>query len=453
MRVITYGTFDLFHEGHRRLLERAKALGDYLIVGVTTQHYDEARGKLNVHQTLIERIHNVEATGLVDQVIVEEHEGQKISDIQRLNIDIFAIGSDWTGKFDYLSDYCQVVYLDRTKGISSTELRNAPEFSLKAGVVGAGRIAARFVREARFVSGVNVEAVYSRTPETSRRFAEELELNRAYPSYAELLEACDAVYIATPHGSHYDYARKAIEAGRHVLCEKPMTLTRAETADLYQRAADADVVLLEAVKTAYLPSFRRMVGIARSGSIGEIRSVQAAFTKLVRDGRELEEPDGGCIAELASYPLLAIIKLLGTDPTGITVRNFRDGAPVEVFSRISLDYPHAIGSATTGLRVKAEGDLVVAGTRGYIYVPAPWWLTEYFETRFEDFSQNRKFFFKMEGDGLRYEIAEFASMIREGRRESYQFLPAESVAIAGLIERARQLTPLPEPHRQKSRSE
>ena len=122
-KVITYGTFDLFHEGHRRLLERAKKLGDYLIVGVTTENYDKSRGKLNVQQSLMERIENVKKSGLADEIIIEEYEGQKVDDIQKYNVDVFVIGSDWTGKFDYLREYCEVIYLERTKDISSTKLR------------------------------------------------------------------------------------------------------------------------------------------------------------------------------------------------------------------------------------------------------------------------------------------------------------------------------------------
>ena len=111
-KVITYGTYDLFHYGHLRLLERAKNLGDYLIVGVTSDDFDKQRGKINVKQSLIERIESVRATGLADEIIVEEYEGQKIDDIQRYNIDIFTLGSDWVGKYDYLNEYCNVVYLD-----------------------------------------------------------------------------------------------------------------------------------------------------------------------------------------------------------------------------------------------------------------------------------------------------------------------------------------------------
>ena len=123
-KVITYGTFDMLHYGHVRLLERAKALGDYLVVGITSDDYDKSRGKINVSQSLMERIEGVRATGLADKIIVEEYPGQKIDDIKQLDIDIFTVGSDWKGKFDYLNDYCQVVYLDRTQGISSSELRS-----------------------------------------------------------------------------------------------------------------------------------------------------------------------------------------------------------------------------------------------------------------------------------------------------------------------------------------
>ena len=148
-KVITYGTFDLLHNGHINILKRAKAMGDYLVVGVTSEDYDYNRGKLNVAQSLMERIENVKKTGYADEIIVEEYFGQKVGDIQKHNIDTFVIGSDWLGKFDYLKEYCEVVYLDRTKGVSSTELRNEKNSIIRMGIVGNGRIAGRFVAEAR----------------------------------------------------------------------------------------------------------------------------------------------------------------------------------------------------------------------------------------------------------------------------------------------------------------
>ncbi|MGC4154334.1 MAG: Gfo/Idh/MocA family oxidoreductase [Propionicimonas sp.] len=305
-------------------------------------------------------------------------------------------------------------------------------------MIGSGRIAARFVAEARYVSGISVEGVYSRRFQSARAFAEKLELTYANEKLADMLDHVDAVYIASPHGTHEEYARQAIEAGVHVLCEKPMTLSKQETSALFDAAAEKGVVLLEAVKTAFAPGFQRMVAVARSGSIGQIRSVDATFTKLVDHGRELEGPDGGSISELATYPLLAVIKLLGTDFTGLRTQSLKPGdSEVELFSRIDLAYPNAIASARTGIGVKAEGELIVAGSRGYVHVPAPWWLTEYFETRFENPAHNKKYYYKFDGDGLRYELAEFAQMIRDGSRESFKLRAAESIAIADIIERAR----------------
>ena len=152
--VITYGTYDLLHEGHLRLLKRAKALGDYLIVGVTSDDYDKTRGKINNKQSLIERMAAVKATGLADKIIVEEYEGQKIDDIKRFGVDIFTVGSDWKGKFDYLQQYCQVIYLPRTEGISSSQLR-AKENNLLIGIVGQTSLWWKFVNECHFVNGIH----------------------------------------------------------------------------------------------------------------------------------------------------------------------------------------------------------------------------------------------------------------------------------------------------------
>lgn len=153
VKVITYGTYDLLHLGHVKLLERTKALGDYLIVGVTADDFDKTRGKINVQQSLMERIEAVRSTGLADEIIVEEYEGQKIDDIQKYDVDIFALGSDWEGKFDYLNEYCKVIYLPRTEGISSSMIRSE-ERELILGVYGSGVVTDKFIDECKFVNGV-----------------------------------------------------------------------------------------------------------------------------------------------------------------------------------------------------------------------------------------------------------------------------------------------------------
>ena len=122
-RVITYGTFDLFHVGHLRLLKRARELGDYLIVGVSTDEFNRLKGKRSVFP-FEERKEIVESIKFVDKVIAEENWEQKIEDIKKYNIDIFVMGDDWKGKFDFLKKYCEVIYLPRTENISSTLLKD-----------------------------------------------------------------------------------------------------------------------------------------------------------------------------------------------------------------------------------------------------------------------------------------------------------------------------------------
>ena len=437
-KVITYGTFDLFHEGHYRLLERAKQLGDYLIVGVTTENYDDSRGKLNVQEGLMKRIENVKNSGIADEIIIEEYEGQKINDIQKNKVDIFAIGSDWVGKFDYLNEYCEVIYLERTKDVSSTQLRAENNGILKLGVIGYGRIANRFIVESKYVSGVNVEGVFGPNPDSLKKFADKHELAFFETDQDKFLDKVDAVYIASPHLTHYEYIKNALNRGKHVLCEKPMVLSEKEAKEVYELAIKKKLVLLEAIQTAYAPGFIRLVSVAKSGLIGQIKNVDATFTKLV-DGniRELQaHTAGGSMTELATYPLLVIIKLLGTNFDNIDYYSFMDEEKnIDLFTKINLTYNKAIASAKVGLGVKSEGDLIISGTKGYVYVPSPWWKTEYFEVRYEDFSRNKKHYYKFEGDGLRYELAEFVSMIHKEYYQTYKLMPNDSVAINSVIEK------------------
>lgn len=435
-KVITYGSFDLFHKGHENLLRRAKALGDHLIVGVTTEQYDAQRGKLNIVDSLMARVDNVRASGYADEVIIEDHEGQKLADIQRLGVDVFAVGSDWRGAFDYLSDYCEVVYLERTKEISSTQLRTQRGI-LRLGVMGCGRIARRFVPEARYVSGVIAAGVCGRRLPPAQDFARRFELGFATDDYEDFLSRVDAVYIATPHETHFEYARRALEAGRHVLCEKPMVLCAAQAEALFALAAARGLVLMEAAKTAYAPAFLNLLAIAKSGRIGEIRDVEAAFTKLLPRGhshRELTPGTGGSFTELGSYPLLAIFKLLGRGYEEVRFASFRDEDGLDQYTKAHFAYPGAMATAKTGLGVKSEGQLLVSGTRGYILVESPWWLTQSFEVCYEDPRQNERFFHKFAGEGLRYELAAFTRAAAEPQANGFQLSAADSIAMAGVME-------------------
>ncbi|MBO5972553.1 MAG: Gfo/Idh/MocA family oxidoreductase [Alistipes sp.] len=435
-KVITYGTYDLLHEGHTNLLRRAKALGDYLIVGVTNDSFDRERGKLNVRNNVLERVEAVKATGFVDQVIIEDYMGQKIDDILKYDVDIFAIGSDWEGKFDYLKEYCDVVYLPRTEGVSSTMLRAESETIVNIGVVGCGRIAQRFIPETTRVDAVRLTAIYDISHSAAEAVTEDKSI--ICRSFEELVDRVDAVYIATPHLSHYSQAKYALEQGRHVLCETPLVLKKEQAEELYKLASDNNLVLLEANKTAFCPAFNHLITLIKSGLIGDVVGIDASESKLWGEDKLKRELDpneaGGSLYEMGSYPLLPIIKLLGTQHRNINLYSRLNSNGVDVYTRGIMCFERAVASFQLGLGVKTEGNLIISGTKGYAYVPSPWWKTDYFELRYEDQNLNKKYFYKWDEPGLRYEIQEFVSCIINHRNHSPRLTPKESIAMAAIME-------------------
>lgn len=432
--VITYGTFDVLHQGHINLLRRAKELGDWLIVGVTTDNFDLERGKLNTRDSVMKRVQAVKDTGYADEVIIEEYKGQKIDDIQKYNVDVFAIGSDWEGYFDYLKEYCEVVYLPRTQGISSTMLRES-QISVRIGVIGTGSIARRFVPEASFVSGNEISAAYNPDTEACRDFCRTFGIGTAASSLEELLANCDAVYVASPHYTHFEYAKAALEAGKDVFCETPFVLHLAEAKELYAIAEAKRRTLMVAHKTAYCPAFRHLVTMLKSGVIGKIMDINASVTTLT-DERSVKLDHnrfGGSMNENACFPLLPILKLLGQDVRNINFYSIMKN-DVDMYTKAVFRYDNATASFQVGLGAKTEGNMVISGTKGYIYVPAPWWKTDYFEQRFEDQNLNRKCFFPFMGEGLRYEIREFISHILNPDQSLYLLTKEEILKMTQIQE-------------------
>ncbi|MCM1233431.1 MAG: Gfo/Idh/MocA family oxidoreductase, partial [Ruminococcus flavefaciens] len=374
VKVITYGTYDLLHYGHIRLLERAKALGDYLIVGVTADDFDKKRGKINVQQSLIERIEAVRATGLADEIIVEEYEGQKIDDIRRYNVDIFTAGSDWKGKFDYLNEYSKVVYLDRTEGVSSSEIRSK-KHKIRMGIIGENStMVQKYLRESRYVNGIEMIGI------CSARLKDFEKIVSVTGNYEALLEQIDAVYIVSPPQKHYQHIRLALQKKKHVLCESPIALSKAESNELFGLARKNHCILMDAIKTAYATAYARLLLLAKEGIIGEIYSVDATCTSL----RSITEDSWDSICGWGPTAILPVFNILGTDYKSKTITSHLNHEGIDQFTRISMIYNHAVASVKVGQGVKSEGELIISGTKGYIYVPAPWWKTDYFEIRYED---------------------------------------------------------------------
>ena len=434
IKVITYGTYDLLHYGHIRLLKRAKALGDYLIVGVTADIFDKTRGKINVKQSLMERIEAVRSTGIADEILVEEYEGQKIDDIRRYEIDIFTVGSDWIGKFDYLREYCQVVYLERTEGVSSSEMR-AEDHPIRLGIVGErSNVMRKYAAEAGFVNSLRVSGVCSPRQDAMRWVRK--GGFQILSSFEEILQNSDAVYIASPPKQQYFHIKTAIECGKRVLCESPVALSVENCVQLFDMARERNIILMEGLKTAYTTAYNRLLLLVKSGYIGQVYSVGAVCTSLVDMSRKVDFKNSwGSLYSWGSTALLPIFQILGTDYENrvITTHIIDEDSRYDVFTKIDFLYPNAVASAKVAIGAKSERELVISGSKGYFYVPAPWWKTDYFEIRYENPVDNKRYFYHLDGEGIRYMLIAFAKSVEKMRRDFF-ITERQSEKIAGVME-------------------
>ena len=180
---------------------------------------------------------------------------------------------------------------------------------------------------------------------------------------------------------------------------------------------------MEAMKTAYNTAFSRLVLLAKGGRVGEIISIDATCTSL----RNLSSIDlknltiWNSICDWGPTAMLPIFEILGTDykKKNIVTHLIEAKNQYDDFTKIDFVFNHAVASVKVGMGVKSEGELIVSGTKGYIYVPAPWWKTDYFEIRFENPSENKKVFYPLDGEGIRYEILSFVRSIVTKKDHSY----------------------------------
>ncbi len=418
-KVITYGTYDMLHIGHINLLTRAKAQGDYLIVGVTSEDFDRSRGKLNVSQTQEERIAAISALDFVDEVILETHKNQKQEDMVKYGIDKFVIGDDWVGKFDYLNEWTEVVYVPRTKGISSTKLRNEKFKDIRIGLVGINHDSDRFMNESEFVKNVSIVSSYANTNIPRETYSKREKAKKHFTDYDEfLISDIEAVYICVDIDFQYEHVKKALLAKKHVLCENPIALNNDKLNELFLIAKQNDVLLLMALKTAFMPAFNKLIEEINSGIIGDVKEVRSTFSSLYKErGYSEEYLKYGSTNLLMSYPSLLVNKIAGVAKS-ISYFEQSNGS-YDISNRaISTHENNIIGISTVAIEMKSSSSTIISGSKGYIYIPAPWWLTKEFTCKFEDASKEYSFKYEFEGNGFRYMISEFASLIQRGLRQS-----------------------------------
>jgi len=373
----------------------------------------------------------VKALDFVDKVIIEKHKKQKAKDMVKYDVDVFAIGDDWKGIFDYLNEYTHVEYLPRTQGISSTSIREDNFDQIKLGIVGLGRDTKAFIDEAKHVPSLKINRIFSPDLPALKKFTSESESIRyGHDNYDDFLDtSINAVYIDTALEKHYPLIKKALMAKKHVLCENPLALHKSELIELLSLAKKEKVLLLSALKTAFLPAFNQLLTELDKGIVGDVKEVRATRTSLYK---EKDYPDTfmsqGATNILSSYPSLLVNKVLGESKDITFFDQGTEGYDVSNLI-ISKHKGGATGISNVATGIKSEGDAVISGTKGYVYIPAPWWLTKQFHVRFEDENKSQIFKYEFDGCGLRYMIAEFASLIQRGKRKSKMLSPKDMISI------------------------
>ncbi|MCR5143892.1 MAG: Gfo/Idh/MocA family oxidoreductase [Lachnospiraceae bacterium] len=286
---------------------------------------------------------------------------------------------------------------------------------IRIGIIGTGRIATRFMSECDEANNAKVVAIYSHHIESVRFFVEQNKYSDDLlqtEDLEELFSTVDAVYIATPHEYHFTYAKKALEAGKHVLCEKPIALKGEDALELFELARDRRLICMEAIKTAYCPGFAGVLRLIEEGAIGKPYDIEATFTKIGgASGREMWGDYAGSFLELGSYVLLPVAKIHGIDSKQSYVWSVDSVTGCDSYSKVTITYEDVSATVKTGLGVKSEGELIIAGDSGYIRVPSPWWLTSRIEVHHEDPNKVETYESEFAGSGLRYEIREFANKV------------------------------------------
>ena len=422
-KVITYGTFDMFHEGHYNILKRAKEYGDYLIVAVTGENYDIGRGKLSVRDSLATRMENVQASGFADEIIVEEYLGQKIGDIIKYGVDVFVIGDDWRGKFDLISEYCQLVYLPRTEGISSTQIREETFDKHKIGIIADRCDDNTLVADATKVSGFKVTGFYAEDVDLTEEFSAKYGVEDVTTNFEYFLKTVDTVYINTDLRDRYRFIKACLEAGKHVISDAPFTIDVDREKELLDLASEKGLILMHNLKNLHTTVFNQLLWNAKAGVIGDVVRIDCSASK---NDRRLKQR----FYELTSSALSTVLNIMGTDYGTISKRVIRASdmnksiAPEDdsiEYMSMTIPYLNEDGSPKTeviiniGNNIRVGNKIEIVGTKGTIRLGNNWWRADAFELLPIDADQSKLFHVNYDGNGFKFIIKDMAIMMKENR--------------------------------------
>ena len=314
--------------------------------------------------------------------------------------------------------------------------------NLRFGLVGLGHISTDFIRDLKMVQGAEVVAVASRSAEKAKAFAAEHGVERYYGSYAEIFEdpMVEIIYIGTPHDSHEELSIAAMDAGKHVLCEKPMGVNRAQVERMVAAANRNKVFLMEALWSRFNPAIKACLGLVKDGALGEVNYLNADFAFVGKKdiGHRLLNPDlaGGAILDIGIYPLFLAYMLFGKPREILASAHFHPQTGVDVQVSMILKYPKAMASLYCGFVSKSDMVARICGTEGSVYLEGRWHESDGFTLQAG--GQATKVSLPRTGKGLTYEIRECVECISRQKMQSDLWSHQHSLDLAGMMDMVRE---------------
>lgn len=310
------------------------------------------------------------------------------------------------------------------------------------GIIGAGRIAHSFASDMQFVENGELVAVAARNGDSAAEFARQYAIRKSFAGYQALMDCdeVDAVYIATPHNFHCVQTIEVLNAGKAVLCEKPLVVSAAECAELTALSRDKGVYLMEGMWTWFLPAIQRAKQWVDQGRIGKVRHIKADFGYPIPYSNDRREYDnrlaGGCLLEMGIYPVAIAQYFLGDEPDELSVRSHLAPNGVEDDVVIVADYGEGVmATLATSFRCKLQNWAYIIGEEGYIAIPDFWRADRcslyQLDECIDSFSDDRK------GLGFEYEISAASEDILAGKIQSDLVTPEISMAFQRVMEQVK----------------
>jgi len=316
-----------------------------------------------------------------------------------------------------------------------------PDSTVRWGILGPGNISKKFATGLDSVPDAKIMAVGSRNIERANEFAESFNIPTAYDSYEALVADpnVDVIYIGTPHSFHKEHTILCLNAGKHVLCEKPFAINTAEASEMVSTAREKGLFLMEAMWTRYLPTLVKTRALIADGVIGDVRMVQVdfGFRAGVNPEGRLFDPalGGGALLDVGIYPLSLAHMILGT-PARLTSLAHLGDTGVDEQTAFILGYDQGqMAVLSTAIRTNTPHEAFIIGTSGWIKIHGPWWVSDTLTLKKD--GQEDIISCPMVGNGYNYEAAEVGNCIRSGRLESEIMSLDETLAILGLMDEIR----------------